>query len=362
MKYLLLALIFPFLSAFAQTDSLKTEKKEKKVKIAGLALPGIDPEYGFYVQGGAVGLFKTTKDSNTRTSNLYLFGLYSQYNQWRLSLGGDVFTNDEKYYFNAWYYVSHLPDLFFGIGNNTNAQNFEFVDYDIIYANTNAYRKIKKGFFVGLGQFYENVFALDYSKSKLFQEEINKRWIGEEGYEAFGIGPKLRWDSRNNIYSPFKGCFLEIGFYQYWITGKIKSQHQRIFFDARKYYSIDNDSKNVLAFQFFAEQVNSNEVPFALIPSVNTRAYHPNLHKTNAVSHFQTEFRKRVWKGLGFSVFGGLANASNNMFETDENSLKPNLGLGVRYRIIKKDNLNVRLEYGIGKYSSNIYLAFYDAF
>src|SRR6478609_8571712 len=74
---------------FAYQCSALDSTRSKRINYSGIALPSRSPENGYYVQGGLVGVFKTTlRDSSTRASNMYLYGLYSQLHQWRISLGG----------------------------------------------------------------------------------------------------------------------------------------------------------------------------------------------------------------------------------------------------------------------------------
>ena len=97
------------------------QDKSINLKVSGIALPNKSPESGWSVQGGAIGIFKTDpKDTLMRSSNIYLFGMYSQFKQYRISNGGEIFTPKEKYYINYWLYYSYLPDKFYGTLVNSN--------------------------------------------------------------------------------------------------------------------------------------------------------------------------------------------------------------------------------------------------
>jgi hypothetical protein len=195
-----LVLIVHVFQSFGQ-DSTYT--KQKKVNISGIVLPSRTPENGFYAQGGLVGIYKTQmSDSSLRASNTYLYGMYSQLHQWRISLGGDIFTPKEKYYINFWYYSSFVPEKYFGLGNEVKPDSSEFVSYSVWYANTNVLKKISKNNFAGLVHTFEQTSATNSEINGLFEKT---KPIGNEGYLVNGLGILLRHDSRDYLLSANKG-------------------------------------------------------------------------------------------------------------------------------------------------------------
>ena len=76
----------------------------------------------------------------------------------------------------------------------------------------------------------------------------------------------------------------------------------------------------------------------------------------------QLEYKIRIWKWFGASAFGGIAQANNTFDNLLGSNIKPNAGVGLRFKLIPKHNLHLRIDYGFGQGTSNYYLAFYDAF
>lgn len=360
--FILLFLLLPSSLAYAQVkDStvVTQQRKDKKVRFSALVLPSRTPENGWYVQGGVVSLFKTSQhDSTLRVSNLYLFGLYSELKQYRISLGGDIFTHHENWYINFWYYNSHYPDYYYGVGDTTSPANRELIDYNNWYINTNIYRKIRKYTFAGISQQYENVYNMSYPVDGIMDENPA---VGSEGYRVSGFGPRLRYDSRDNILSTIKGVFAEMGWqtYQKW-TGS-QYNFNSFFVDARYFRPIIPAKKHILALQYYYS-FRDGAVPFRQLSSINTRAYHPNIYRNNISSWVQAEYRLQVWRFIGLSVFGGAALAANSNSELFAQGIKPNAGAGLRFRVVPEYNMNLRIEYGVGQGTSSLYIAFYDAF
>jgi hypothetical protein len=155
------------------------------------------------------------------------------------------------------------------------------------------------------------------------------------------------------IYSPQTKAFTPILFSKYtFSTYKL---------DFRKFVALGKKERNILAFQF-VHQGADGEIPLRFLPTIATRAYHPNLYRGKFNSWLQGEYRLRIWKWIGASFFGGVAQTNNSLLEMDSAPLRPNYGMGLRFKLIPKHNMNLRIEYGIGHNTSNYYIAFYDAF
>jgi hypothetical protein len=338
-------------------DSISSKKS--RVHFSGIALPSRTPENGFYVQGGIVAVYKTRRsDTTLRASNTYLYGLYSQLQQWRISLGGDIFTPGEKYYIDFWYYSSYVPEKYFGLGNETNPQVSEFISSSVWYANTIVLRKLRKNNFLGLVHTLANSSPIDYPVQGIFDDQKPN---GYAGYFVNGLGILFRHDSRDFLLSSQKGFFLEGSASQF--SPFLGSEFSFLSYklDVRKFFCVLPKKGHVLAFQALHQGVNG-EVPWLFIPSIDTRAYHPNLYRGNLVFWLQAEYKMRVWKRLGASFFGGVAQLDDQYAQLWESPIRPNYGMGLRFKLVPKYNMNLRVEYGIGQNSSNFYIAFYDAF
>lgn len=336
-----------------------SSKKERVVSLAGLALPARSPENGFYVQGGIIGLFKTDrKDSVLRTSNVYLFGLYSQLRQYRISIGGDVFTKKEKYYLNFWYYYSYLPELYFGTGNAVSPDSSEFIDYRLWYMNSNVLKNVYKKWFAGLSYTYEHLYNLNIPAGGLAEQKPS---AGLETYSLSGPGIRIRYDSRDFIISSTKGWLMDIH-YNFFRPGLGSSYNfSQLSFDVRKFINLTPKKYNILAFNFLLKY-SGGVVPFRYLSNITARGYHPNLYRDNSLLSLQSEYRFRIWNWIGASLFGGISQTANSFGSMSFRSIKENYGGGLRFRVIKNHNMYLRIEYGMSSNSSNYYVSFYDAF
>jgi hypothetical protein len=361
--YLLSLPLGLLLSGFSLAENLTKDstKKEKQFSFVGIALPSKSPENGFYVDGGLATVFKTgKKDSTLRLSNLYVFGLYSQLHQYRVSTGGDIFTKKEKYYLNGWYYNSHLPELYFGTGNNVSPEKKGFIDYRLWYMNTNVLRNIYKKWFAGITYTYECVYNMNLKDNAIALADVSKV-TGLENYTISGPGIRMRHDSRDNLLSSRTGWYVDLS-YSFFRPGVGSNYNfDQFSFDARKFINLTPKKYNILAFNFLVKQSGGN-VPFRYLSNISARGYHPNLYRDNSLLSLQTEYRFRIWNWFGASVFGGFSEVSNSFNNMDLKYIRENYGGGFRFRIFKKNNMYMRIEYGMSSNTSNYYVSFYDAF
>jgi len=357
--------IFSFVSLLTQTLNAQntsvsdSTKKVKKVNYAGLALPAKSPENGFYVNGGLMGVFKTDRiDSTLRASNLYVFGLYSQLRQYRISTGGDIFTKNENYYLNGWYYYSYLPELYFGIGNNGTPDSSEFISYRMWHMNTNVLRRVYGKWFTGITHTFENLRNLSVPLDGI---AYNNSPIGMRPHSLSGAGIKVRYDSRDNILSSNTGLFVETAYTLFKPGIGSSFNFEQFSFDARKFINITPKKYNILAFNLLVKH-SGGDTPFRYLSNISARGYHPNMYRDNSLISLQGEYRFRIWNWFGMSLFGGASEVASSFDKMNAKNVRENYGGGLRFRIFKANNMYLRMEYGRSSNTSNVYISFSDAF
>ena len=351
MRYPVLILLF--IIAVVKISDAQDTIKPKNLRLTGIVLPSHTPENGWYAQGGVIGLFSTApKDSTVRISNLYLFGLYSQMKQYRISQGGEVFFPQEKFYLYYWLYHSYFPETYFGTGNQVNQHRFESINYKVNHANMMFLKKIRKNVFVGPNITFENVYQLKYIPNGMMD---TSSIAGKDNYTLMNLGLRLQIDHRNQVINTTKGLFFSTEISKTWQT--VYANYFSSKSDLRYFIPI---KKNTLAFQFI-NAYNHGQIPFRQLAQLNTRGYHPNLYRSNAATSFQTEARIKLLNWLSLSAFGGAGGVGKSMVVVK--NWQWNAGGGFRLRLIKQYNMYMRVEMGIGAYgNSNLYFSFSDAF
>lgn len=336
-----------------QKDS--AENESKNLNLLGLVLPAKTPENGWLIQGGGIGYFRTdSQDSTLRNSNLYLFGLYSQLRQYRISIGGDVVFPNERFYLYSWIYSAHVPELFWRIGNSDFTDDGEFIEYNLAHAEADGLFQLKGRWYAGLTFDFETVYNLKWLRNIERLLEINP-------YSVVGCGPRIRFDSRNDVMWPSHGWYVDSYFkYLSYLNGA--DDFAKIFkLDFRKYSTLSDKRSIVLSTGAYLQTAGGN-VPFRYYPANTTRAYHPNMLKNKIVETVVVDLRLRVYRFIHAAFFVEGCNSSNLFSKVKEDNLTYSVGPGLRFNLSKTDEVYLRLDYGIGRESSNFHLSFYNYF
>ena len=302
-------------------------------------------------------------EANAKPSNLMPAFIYTQNRQSSIELPVELYWQDELYYASGYIGYAKFPDKFYGIGNDTRKAEEESYTPRIFQIRSNVQRKITVNTYVGIQ------YNLKYHKMLSTEEDgllAGNDIIGSGAGTASGVGVSLTRDTRNSVFYPTNGTLIKLLLQQF--DGLLGSDYDfvKVSADVRGYF--EPFPSHVVAIHGYANFLNGMP-PFHLLSLLGQvgernlmRGYYQGRFRDNNILVLQTEYRMPVWWRFGLAAFGGLGDVSRNMSEFSLNGLKYTYGLGLRFQLIPKENINVRLDFGFGKESSGIYLAFGEAF
>lgn len=350
-------------------DSLKIKRKNSFI-IAPLVTNG--PETSWAFGAASAYIFRTDKsDTSLRASTFPIGILYTLNNQIIGGLGANIFFPKEAYIFRFESSFSKFPDKFWGLGNKTESREAQFEKYTFtqIFLNPQFYKKIKKNLFVGIGYNLQTVFDIN---TNLPRNALNNTQLPESyfitdnvvgiannpytNYFTSGIEAIFNYDSRNNAYIPDKGELIRLRFSQFYKF--TLSDYNFVFFelDYRKFIKVGK--KSTFGFNSYM-MLTFGEVPFRNLPSLggrnNMRGYYDGRFRDKKFFCFQGEYRFPIWwrfSGVGFLGFGRVANKLEDFVSNGTNfsldGFKISFGGGLRFAILPKEKLNIRVDYGFG--------------
>jgi hypothetical protein len=322
------------------------------------------PEYRWGAGTGGIVYFKLKDDSTTRTSSTKLVSFVTLRKQLVIASEGFVYFPDETFIIHYGVSVTHFPDKFWGIGNETPAsaeEHYTISQYDLY---PQVFREVRPNLFVGIGYEFQNVFYVDYDSAggqSLFdKEDINGRY----GSKISGTGIIVTWDTRNNAFSSNSGTYIQYfnNFYRDFLGSDYNFVIQSL--DTRKYFKLRKSRS--LAFQFIMTYV-TGDMPirnYSIMGSDSyMRGYYQGRFQDRAMAAMQSEFRTPVYKRFGMIAFMGMGRVGPTVSQTLVFSrLKPSFGVGFRYAINQKAKLNLRFDVGFGNRSHGSYLNMSEAF
>ena len=92
------------------------------------------------------------------------------------------------------------------------------------------------------------------------------------------------------------------------------------------------------------------------------RGYVRGRYRDRDLVAAQLEYRMPVAGRLGVAAFAGAGTVAPSFSMLSSSTLMPSFGAGARWLLLPKQRTTVRVDYGLGKGSSGLYVAFNEAF
>ena len=338
-------------SLSAQADSAKTERF-----ILPLVYYTPETTWSF----GAAGVMTFQLDSLSPRSQVQLGVAYTLNNQLLFYLPFQLYTRGDQLRFTGELGYYRYNYFFYGVGNEF--EDYEGETYGVNYPRVrlNILQRIGEHQLAGIRYSWDQWDVYDQKEGGLLlQEGI----IGKESSTYSAIGPIWQWDSRDHLFFPTKGWWAEaalltnnefLGATQNFIKWTV---------DARKYWS--RKENRVWAGQLYLEG-NSGTPSFnqlALLGGTRLlRGYYEGRYRDRQLAAAQLEYRFPIKGRFGAVAFGGVGSVVDEWQNWEAGYLRYALGAGIRFTLLPKDKIRLRLDYGIGPNTSAFYLTVGEAF
>ncbi len=318
------------------------------------------PETNIGFGGSMYSFFKLNDDTITRKSNAQTYVTLSLNKQFSFENDFNFWINKNKYFISGSIDYSKFPELFFGLGNETSPDTFASISFELIKFKTKFLYKIHKNIFGGFIFHCQSMYNEDIDIMPiLLKQEI----YGTMGYQSKGIGLALTIDNRDNPLNPAKGHFVDLHYIDYRNKWNRVYQFYAYSVDIRKYITLFD--KLVWNANIHGE-FTVGQVPFRMLPELGgarfLRGYYRGRLRDNNSIVIQNEFRLPIYKRIGFAVFSGLGEVAHEIKDFKSNRIHYNYGMGLRIKINKKENTNLRIDYGCTKDSKGLYIVYAEAF
>ncbi|AFM04292.1 outer membrane protein [Bernardetia litoralis DSM 6794] len=318
-----------------------------------------ETSWGFGI--GAKWLFKfKNATQDTRTSNMPISALYTLKKQIVISSGYTVFFNHENWMLKGNIGYSNFPQQYYGIGNNTATKNEEIFEYNNILIEPLLLKRIVGNFFLGGGIRYNNIWKMEYDEDGLLEQE---KPLGYDGSISAGLEIAATYDNRDNVLNALHGSLYEFrhAFYGKQLGG-VPFDLTKV--DLRHYFLLSKKREGVLALQgygYFSDGRTPLGELAALGGSELMRGYYKGRFLENNMLAAQMEYRFSVFEPIGMVVFAGAGEVYHQVSDLRLNDIKVAYGAGLRLKIVKSENLNIRFDVAKGE-KFNFYFGIAEAF
>lgn len=182
-----------------------------------------------------------------------------------------------------------------------------------------------------------------------------------------GIGLSMEIDNRDNLLNPTSGIHISYTAMAYpQFLGSAPAFFNSHTFIANYYQRLWCGS--VLAFDLYSK-LTSAKAPWTMremvaADGIRMRGYYMGSYIDNSQIALQAELRQHIWGRFGLTAWIGGATVFSSLSDFRSKEIKPqwlpNGGLGIRFEF--KHNVNVRIDYGIGRHTSGFIFAIGEAF
>lgn len=302
----------------------------------------------------------------TRTSNIPSAVTYTLRNQFIFGTEFTIFTNQEKWLIKGAMLYSKFPISYYGIGSGAATSNKRSIDYRNALFEPLLLGRVVKNLFVS-GGLRINV---NYDTKVIDAQSPEDQALDDLlANQSIGIEAALTFDSRDNVLNALTGAFCEItkGIYRKGVGSSHSFGLTKI--DLRKYIRPWRKRPlDVLAFQAYTRFVDG-DAPLQEFSTLGgnrlLRGFAKNRFLENVAVFAQAEYRWQALDRIGFVFFLGAGEVAPNFRQLRTTDMKYSVGTGLRLKIVKSENLNIRIDYayGLGPFrDANFYLNLAETF
>jgi outer membrane protein assembly factor BamA len=343
------------------SNNVQNDSTVKKLNINALPVLFYLPETGLGY--GALGLatfrFKN-EPLDSRPSSAQIGISLTTKNQLLIFAPYELYWKDEKWrllgelgFYNFFY-------NFYGLGINSREEDFETYNVTFPRARISLLREVATNISIGLGYELDIYYDLKIQEGgTLDATEIAGK---DEGGTISNVGIQLFYDSRDNIFFPSKGFFVQANAFVSSSFLASSFSYTKYNLDARYYKQLKE--KHILAFNGFLG-VNSDGAPLYDLNSLGTRrtrGFNDRRFQDFAELSFVSEYRFPIsgrFSGAAFVSTGTLAPRLKNLFRSNYKNAG---GIGLRYLLNKKEGIRIRVDYGLSSEGGNLYFTVREAF
>lgn len=331
----------------ALEDQTNTAQKKKSISLRGFPVAFYTPETRF--AGGGVGFmrFRWKGDSlNARPSSMTIGAAYTQNNQILLYLPVDLSLKNDAFRINGELGYYKYTFFYFGIGNDNGAMQKESYQVTFPRLRFNGLMRVNESDFIGLKYGYDNFQNVRLAEGGLLE---TNQTFGVMGGVTSSLGLAFLSDKRDHPFYPRSGGItrVEVDVDSRWTGSDFECV--KVTMDYTRYFSLTPRS-------VFAANANlraaTGDIPFYMMSQLGggrrLRGQFEGQQRDRHTLQMQVEYRQEFLENWGFTAFAGLGQAVSMFNQVPSSTIHPGYGAGLRYKLDKKEHVNIRLDVGFG--------------
>lgn len=342
------------------SDYFKDSNQEKEPGKFDLSFIG-GPHYSKETQFGlgilAAGLYRPVGHPEAPVSNVTLYSDFATVGSYLVGIRGNHYMKNSRIRLDYKAYFYSVPSYFWGVG----------FDEEVIDDNKTKYKKRQAQFIVELKYRAGNAFyigpILEFDYFSAVKPQSLTPWTGYPVTTySYGIGAAVSYDTRDNLTAPKSGVMLMAKSVGYPAISSHSSAFGITTLEACNYQSLWKGA--TLASRAYLSMAHGKKIPWGLLPAVSgetLRGYYGRRFCDKNEIEILLELRQHVWRRNGVVAWVGAGEVFPEFKRLTMRRILPSFGVGYRWEF--KKNINIRLDYGIGRFhESNFIFSINEAF
>jgi hypothetical protein len=345
-------------------------KKEKKVFFSVLPLSGASTNGNSFIVSSINATFRLGSLSNTNLSSIYFIPYTNLSTRIGFIVKPNVWLQNNKWNMNGELRIIHNDVETYGLGGATTTADENTISNQQIRIYLNENRQVKGNFYIGLGYNLDYFYDVSENWTDSTPSAFKQYGIGSgSSSSTSGIGPNFLFDNRPNLNNPISGLYssLSLRFNEKFLGSTYN--WMSVYFDNRKYISLSDHWHSVLAFWAVYWGTYGN-VPYLDLPSTAAdisekigRGYVRWRYRGKQMLYSEAEYRfdlsaNGFWGAVVFANAQSYTEPESNRFAY----ILPGIGTGLRVKFNKKSNVNMALDFAVGKNSFDWHLTLGEFF
>ena len=348
----------------------KKEHKERKVYFSFLPLSVASTNGNRFLVSSFNATFRLGSIKSTNLSSVYFIPYTNLSTRFGFIIKPNVWLNNNNWNLNGDLRIIHNDVRTYGLGSNTLDENENIIGNQQIRIYVNANRRVKGHFYIGMGYNLDDFYEIEENWPFTYQSNFKKYGIGTGSRSTTsGFGPNFLFDNSANSNNPINGFYSSLSFRLNPTFLGSTYNWSSIYFDNRKYVSLSDRWHSVLAFWAVYWGTYGN-VPYLDLPTTAGdisekigRGYARWRYRGKQMIYSEAEYRFDIsangfWGAVVFANAQSFAEPVTNKFEY----ILPAIGTGLRVKFNKKSNVNMALDFAIGKDSFDWHLTLGEYF
>ena len=374
-KFLLLVVFILFTNfLFGQgKDTINNKVKKQfdaveersKIKYRFIPMPSFDPSTKWGLAGIVMANYYANKlDSVSPPSMTGITGLGTTNGSWGVGAIQNFNFHEDKWRITARVFRMNTNQTFdLGPLGDVDAARALWI------ANATVRHQIFNRLYLGVGY---NFRSIQYEgRDPESQLKLENAGYSDKA-ENHGLKYSLLFDTRDNIFYPYRGLYLEYTLGQYLDNSDTvdKDNYLENLIDLRYFVAINGNTEHVLAMHFFGRFLTSNATNenysfYGRSGAMIQRGYEFGSFVDKNLITGEVEYRwetSLLKNRLGFIGFVNSGRVFGDYFDFGDAEWLPAVGAGVRYRFLEYERMNFKADVAFGKEGWTVYFGIREAF